>query len=666
MPHTESLQFVGSAGAWDASSRRLAFTTVTKGRASLSLADVQACPRRTLPLKTSTRPGIRAWSPNGREIVFTGLSGGRSDLYVFTVESADVRRLTDDAFADLQPAWSPDGRRIAFVTDRFTAAPGALHAGAMRLGVLTVATREVTALPAFDAGKHINPQWNADGSSLYLVAQPDGTSNAYRLDLADRRFHRLTDLATGVTGITALSPALSYAPGVGHLAFSVFRQGGYDIRILEGPRDLGTVAADDARPPLPLFEGAAGRQTSAAAVTAPTMTAPAVTGTVEPYRPRLSLDAVGASGGIGTSSRYGAFFGGGVGLQFSDMLGDHTAGVYIAANGGVRDIGGQAAYVNRSRRWNWGGMAMVQPYVTGGAAQSLETTPSGGLVIREDVVQLRQTDADVRGLVAYPFSRAFRFELQAGARRIWFSQEQATRYFDYGSGGLLDEQITDLGAPGALTLGDAAAALVYDQTIFGATSPIRGQRFRFEYAPTIGSVQYSGVTLDYRRYFTPVRPVTLALRGLHFGRYGGDAEDPRLSALYLGYPSLIRGYDVGSFDPRDCGDIPDRCPAFDALLGSRILVGNAELRVPLVGVFRGEYNYGPVPVEAFAFADGGVAWTATSEPSFAGGDRTAVRSAGVGARVNLFGYAIVEVAAARPFDRRGRGWVFSFNLLPGF
>jgi WD40-like Beta Propeller Repeat len=34
--------------------------------------------------------------------------------------TSTLRRLTNDAFADLQPAWSPDGRRIAFATDRFS------------------------------------------------------------------------------------------------------------------------------------------------------------------------------------------------------------------------------------------------------------------------------------------------------------------------------------------------------------------------------------------------------------------------------------------------------------------------------------------------------------------------------------------------------------------
>jgi hypothetical protein len=38
----------------------------------------------------------------------------------------------------------------------------------------------------------------------------------------------------------------------------------------------------------------------------------------------------------------------------------------------------------------------------------------------------------------------------------------------------------------------------------------------------------------------------------------------------------------------------------------------------------------------------------------------------VALRANLFGYAVGEFAVARPFQRPGRGWVFQFNLAPGF
>ena len=183
------------------------------------------------------------------------------------------------------------------------------------------------------------------------------------------------------------------------------------------------------------------------------------------------------------------------------------------------------------------------------------------------------------------------------------------------------------------------------------------------------SIKFVGVLADYRRYFMPARPFTLAFRALHYGRYGSGGEDQRISPLFIGYPNLVRGYDVNSFDARECGIDPNSdCPVFDQLLGSKILVGNAELRFPPFGAITGSRRnlYGPLPLELVFFGDTGVAWTEAQNPEFlSDGTRKFVSSVGAGARVNLFGYAVVEVDYVKPLDR-DKGWHWVFNFSPGF
>ena len=129
----------------------------------------------------------------------------------------------------------------------------------------------------------------------------------------------------------------------------------------------------------------------------------------------------------------------------------------------------------------------------------------------------------------------------------------------------------------------------------------------------------------------------------------------------------MRGYDSGSFSAGECTITNDgSCPEFDRLVGSRMIVFNSEARVPLFGLFTGNLDYGPVPAELFGFFDAGMAWTRADRPSFANGSRPWVTSAGFGARVNLFGFAVGEFNAARALDRPGKGWQFVFNLRPGF
>jgi outer membrane protein assembly factor BamA len=280
----------------------------------------------------------------------------------------------------------------------------------------------------------------------------------------------------------------------------------------------------------------------------------------------------------------------------------------------------------------------------------------------------RQTNRVIQGTIAYPFSEVQRVEVSAGGAHISFDRELRTQGFSLITGQQVIDDEQDLEAGRSLGLGIASAALVYDNSFFGATGPILGQRYRFEVSPTVGSLNYVGLLGDFRRYFLPVRPFTIATRLVHYGRYGSDGEDPRLQQLFLGYS--VRGYRLGSFDAGECdapASAPDSCPVFDQLLGSRVLVGNLELRFPLLGLLGiGSGYYGAFPVDFTIFGDGGVAWESDIDPSFAGGDRKPVFSTGAGLRFNLFGFAIGEVNLVHPCDRPQKDWVWEFNLQPGF
>ena len=139
--------------------------------------------------------------------------------------------------------------------------------------------------------------------------------------------------------------------------------------------------------------------------------------------------------------------------------------------------------------------------------------------------------------------------------------------------------------------------------------------------------------------------------------------------LFIGDPGLVRGYEGPSFAVNECAaDATSGCPAFDRLLGSRIrmAITGAELRFPLLGLFSREIIHGPLPIELALFGDAGIAWTSDDQPAFLGGDRDWARSVGVALRVNALGFAILELDYVRLIDRPGRGWLWQFNLTPGF
>jgi outer membrane protein assembly factor BamA len=251
---------------------------------------------------------------------------------------------------------------------------------------------------------------------------------------------------------------------------------------------------------------------------------------------------------------------------------------------------------------------------------------------------------------------------------VTFGQDVRTGLYSFETGDLVNITTEHVDGGPALYLANASTALVHDTSYFGATAPVFGSRARLEVGRTAGSLDYTTLLVDWRRYFMPVRPVTIAFRALTFGRYGADAEFPRLSDLYIGYPEFVHGYGVGSFTALEClggGNTPE-CGVFNDLIGSRLAVANVEVRAPLVGLFTGRLEYGRIPVDLAFFTDAGVTWTSTTRPSFAGGTRGVVRSIGGAVRVNVFGLLVVELSAAHPYDRVERGVQWQLGIREGF
>jgi outer membrane protein assembly factor BamA len=164
----------------------------------------------------------------------------------------------------------------------------------------------------------------------------------------------------------------------------------------------------------------------------------------------------------------------------------------------------------------------------------------------------------------------------------------------------------------------------------------------------------------------PVRPFTLAFRIMHYGRYGNNATDDRFYPLFLGYETLLRGYNSSSFGF-------DENDVYAQLFGNKLMIANVELRFPLFGVLGlGRGYYGIFPVDFVAFYDAGIAWgyevegSTQSKPFFLGGNRRPLSSAGIGLRMNLMGFLIMGFNAVKPFNRPNKNWVFQFTIMPGF
>jgi Tol biopolymer transport system component len=663
--HFESLQFLGSAGAWDPAGARFAVPAIAKGEPILAIFNANTGNKeREISLEGVDEVLNPTWSQDGQRIAFSGLVGGFNDLFVYDLGASTLRRLTSDAYSELDPAFSPDGSRIAFATDRFTTNLETLDPGEPRIAVIELQGGQIREVGGFQEAKNIGPQWTRDGQSLVFISDRGGVSNLYRLPAGGGDPSQLTNLVTGVSGITELSPAMSAAGG--RIIFSAYEDDGYNVYALETETQLaGGALVQLPRnaailPPRTAAEGPVATTLASATAALPPATQPVEE---QPYKPKLSLDFAGQPTiGVGADP-FGAYATGGVAFLFSDMLGNHTVGTSAQVTSRFDEFGGSLFYLNRARRWNWGVGIDQTPYVSRGYEAGFD--PTGDLYI-ENEYRILQIDRSASGMISYPFNRALRVEASGGFRQLGLKYDLRSNIYSAATGQLIERLEEDLASFDTLNLGQATAALVFDTSIFGVTSPIRGSRSRIEVSQSTGSLSYTGVLADARTYVMPVRPATIALRGLFYGRYGGDASNERLPTLFLGYPGLVRGYDSGSFDANECtATTGGACPEFNRLIGSRLGIVNAEVRMPLWSIFGGDNFYGPLPVEVALFGDAGVALGESSNPNFPSGDHKWVRSIGAAVRGNLFGFAVLEVDYVKPLDRN-RGWLWQFSLRPGW
>jgi len=691
-PHFDALRFIDSAGSWSPDGRRFAFITFAEGTNEINTFNVKTG-------EVTTRTAVKgvgaiqnlAWSPDGRYIAFTGLDGGLSDLYLYDLEKQSVRQLTNDRHAALQPTWSPDGSTLAFTTDRGEGGTdfGTLEYGEYRIGRIDVESGSVDTIRPFARGMQHNPQYSPDGRSLYFISDHDGFKDIYRYSLDEKAVYQVTEVQTGVSGITATSPAMSVARRSGRMMFTVFSNSGYSIVSLPQEETDGTRIS-------PADQLASNR---IAGVLPPTQAANGgivndylndpITGLTEfgsvdvsEASDRLHLDQI-APPSIGTSvgGPFGTQVSGGVGFFFSDILGDQNLSVFVQANGTVKDIGGGAFYSNRGNRINYGVGVSHVPSAFG----QIGVVQSGGTLEFVQVVQ-RIYRSQVGGQISYPLSQRNRFELSVGGTRYGFGitvRDRFGREVDptavTGGGGL----------PDPFYLSQVGLAYVGDFSSSGLTSPLQGGRYRFQITPQFGSRNFVSFLADYRRYIYR-EPFTFAFRALHRGNYGATKSgfSGEFGDLFvretLGDPyqlAFVRGYSFSSiFNERACQIDRSQCE-IEHLYGTRVALGSAEIRLPLLGPeVLGLSTFEYVPTDLVLFADAGVAWTdenfdspalRTTVPELqdptVGGQVTAkpVTSAGLSARVNLLGAIVFEAFYARTFQRN-QPWDFGLILRPGW
>ena len=114
-----------------------------------------------------------AWSPDGKRLAFFAYREGNYDLYTVAPDGSDRRHVTEGQADDREPAWSPDGRFIAFASDRAGKGAPAYHIWTVDVG--TGAVTQVTT----GSGEDRMPSWSPDGRDLAYSSLRNGKTALY-------------------------------------------------------------------------------------------------------------------------------------------------------------------------------------------------------------------------------------------------------------------------------------------------------------------------------------------------------------------------------------------------------------------------------------------------------------------------------------------------------
>jgi Tol biopolymer transport system component len=684
----EELRLLYSQSSFSPDGKYLALTAQRRGRDDLVLIEVKTkntVKRLHLGLESMTGP---TWSPDGKRLAFSGSRGGITDIYLVDVDGQNLQQLTNDVYGDQHPQWSPDGTTIAFATDRGQGSNvDLLKFAHWQIALLDVQSGKIEMLPNQN-GLNTNPQWSPDGKTLAFVSDRTGIANVFLYELESKQHFQITNVVSAISSITEYSPSISWARGADKLAFTYYDDGDYTIWQVSNPRAMKKTPYREPTPTivsngetrdtiLPIVGGEVPVKANAVTISALLDSADlALPDTAKftdsKYKVRFQPDYV-ARPSIGYApDSYGNNVFGGTTIILSDMLGNHRLAIAGEINGRVAESQTFLGYTNVGRRLQSSAGFSQFPYYFLSKDSLLNTGDPRTKIEEQEITTYiaRQMFAQT----SYPLNRFTRFEVGGGFNNIG-RRRMFLRRNVLDLSVVSDFELDSVRHDPALNYAEAHVAYVSDNTLFGYTGPIMGRRFRFQVSPVVGGLNWVEYLADYRRYDAIIfNYLTLATRAYASVSVGPDETQ---FMKYIARPDYVRGYDRNNLLFLSCplvGASSVNCSAVQ-LLGSRVAVANAELRFPLIR--RIELGLLPMalpPLDGLVFYDVGMAWSkdeqvylgrpANYDPAV---QRFPLRSYGFGLRLNFFNYAIMRWDYAVPLDHPGgkRGF-WTWSLWPSF
>jgi Tol biopolymer transport system component len=174
-----------------------------------------------------------AWSPDGRSVAFTSVRDGHQEIYLMRPDGSGIVQLTRGSAHNSEPSWSPDGRRILFRSERDSAP---------QLYVMNADGSDQRPLTR-GAGRYTGGTWSPDRRRIAYSSMSDGHLDIHVMSADGTGSTQLTTTTTGHTGMP------HWSPDGRRIAFWTTRDGNDEVYLMEvdgsNPRNVTNHPARD-------------------------------------------------------------------------------------------------------------------------------------------------------------------------------------------------------------------------------------------------------------------------------------------------------------------------------------------------------------------------------------------------------------------------------------
>ncbi|MDC5848173.1 Tol-Pal system beta propeller repeat protein TolB [Vibrio europaeus] len=123
-----------------------------------------------------------AWSPDGKKLAYVSFQNGQAEIFIMNIYTGEREKLTSYPRHNGAPRFSPDGSKLALVLSK---------TGSLQVYTLDLNTRKLTQITR-GRSNNTEPFWHPDGKSLIFTSDRGGKPQIYQVDLASNSTKRLT------------------------------------------------------------------------------------------------------------------------------------------------------------------------------------------------------------------------------------------------------------------------------------------------------------------------------------------------------------------------------------------------------------------------------------------------------------------------------------------